>query len=97
MSIYEVIGAKIGKLVQEKNAAYGNSFGESFKILQVLYPHGVQPEQYRDMLATIRIIDKLFRIAHQKSYGEESPWQDIVGYSILGVANDMKDDNKENV
>jgi hypothetical protein len=96
MSIYEVIGAKIGKLVQEKNAAYGNSFGESFKILQVLYPQECNRNNKR-MLATIRIIDKLFRIAHQKSYGEESPWQDIVGYSILGVANDMKDDNKENV
>jgi hypothetical protein len=88
---YEEIGKKIGRLVESKNTAYGNSFGESFKILKVLYPNGVKPEQYRDMLATIRIIDKLFRIAYNKGYNGESPWSDIVGYGILGVVNDIKD------
>ena len=94
-SIFVKIGKEIGELVTEKNSAYGDSFSQSHKILQVLYPDGVKPEQYRDMLATVRIIDKLFRIAYNKGYGGESPWRDILGYSILGVANDMKD-NQEN-
>jgi len=40
------------------------------------------------MLAMIRVIDKLFRIATKKDAFGESPWRDICGYSILGVAND---------
>ena len=36
---YEVIGNEIGKLVQEKNEAYGDSFGQACRILEVLYPN----------------------------------------------------------
>ncbi len=84
---FENIGKLIGKLVDEKNAAYGSSFAESHKILSVLYPDGIKPEQYTDALAIIRVIDKLFRIATSKDAFGESPWQDIAGYGILGVFN----------
>ena len=85
---YETIGNEIGKLVQEKNEAYGDSFGQACKILEVLYPNGIQPAQYRDVLAITRVIDKLFRLANKKDAFGESPWRDICGYAILGVAND---------
>lgn len=85
---YEKIGQEIGSLVDDKNAAYGNSFAESYKILSVLYPNGISPEQYTDALAIIRVIDKLFRIANKKDAFGESPWRDIAGYAILGVAKD---------
>jgi hypothetical protein len=84
---YEQIGQQVGQLVDEKNAAYGSSFAESHKILSVLYPNGISPEQYTDALAIIRVIDKLFRIATSKDAFGETPWQDIAGYAILGVAN----------
>lgn len=84
---YEEIGQQVGQLVDEKNAAYGSSFAESHKILSVLYPDGITPEQYTDALAIIRVIDKLFRIATNKDAFGETPWQDIAGYAILGVAN----------
>jgi len=84
---YKDIGTEIGTLVDEKNAAYGSSFAESHKILSVLYPNGIKPEQYTDALAIIRVIDKLFRIATAKDAFGESPWRDIAGYAILGVAN----------
>ena len=87
---YETIGNEIGKLVQEKNEAYGDSFGQACKILEVLYPNGIQPAQYRDALAITRVIDKLFRLANKKDAFGESPWRDICGYAILGVANDEK-------
>lgn len=90
---YELIGQAIGKLVDAKNAAYGSSFSESHKILSVLYPNGIKPEQYTDALAVIRVLDKLFRIANKKDAFGESPWKDIAGYAILGVAND--EENKE--
>ncbi len=85
---YESIGTEIGKLVQEKNEAYGDSFGQACKILEVLYPNGISPTQYRDALAITRVIDKLFRLANKKDAFGESPWRDICGYAILGVAND---------
>ena len=87
---YIEIAEEIGSLVEEKNAAYGSSFAESYKILSVLYPNGIKPEQYTDALAIIRVIDKLFRIATDKDAFGESPWNDIAGYSILGVANAEK-------
>ena len=46
------------------------------------------PEQYGDMLAITRIIDKLFRVATKKDAFGESPFKDIAGYGILGAAND---------
>jgi hypothetical protein len=91
---YTDIGIEIGSLVDEKNAAYGSSFAESYKILSVLYPNGIKPEQYTDALAIVRVIDKLFRIANKKDAFGESPWKDIAGYALLGIANDSKKENK---
>ena len=91
-SKYEEAAVQIGKLVATKQAQYGDSFGNAGKILQVLYPDGVKPEQYGDMLAITRVIDKLFRIANGDQ-GNESAWQDITGYGILSV---VKNDDKSN-
>jgi len=91
---YKKIASDIGDLVQEKNDAYGDSFGQACRILEVLYPAGIKPNQYRDALAITRVIDKLFRLANKKDAFGESPWRDICGYSILGVANDEKDNAK---
>ena len=86
---YTNIGATIGHLVEEKNEAYGSSFERSQEILKILYPEGVNPSQYKDMLAITRVIDKLFRIANKKSAFGENPWTDIAGYGILGTANEL--------
>ena len=84
-TIFEETAERIGKLVAEKNLAYGSSFAEAHKILQILYPNGISVDQYTDALAIIRVIDKLFRIATAKDAFGESPWQDITGYGILGT------------
>jgi hypothetical protein len=81
--IYETKGAAIGKLVDEKNIAYGDSFHQSGRILKVLYPHGIKPEQYDKALYIVRVIDKLFRLATDNDKFGESPARDIAGYSIL--------------
>ena len=80
---YETLGKQIGELVDQKQASYGDSFNRSGKILEVLYPDGIKPGQYTDMLAVIRIIDKLFRIANKKDAFGESPGRDICGYGLL--------------
>ena len=85
---YVEIAKSIGTLTSEKNEAYGDSFGQACDVLKVLYPDGVKPEQYKDMLAVVRVIDKLFRIANKKDAFGESPWRDICGYALLGIAND---------
>lgn len=81
---YEKIAVAIGALVDDKNQKYGNSFNESGKIMRVLYPKGIAPEQMDDALAITRIIDKLFRIATDRDALGESPYGDIAGYSLLG-------------
>tara|TARA_B100000029_G_scaffold499611_1_gene570242 strand:+ start:213 stop:488 length:276 start_codon:yes stop_codon:yes gene_type:complete len=88
MRKFEKLGHEIGKLVQEKNAAYGDSFGQSEEILEILYPNGVQPRQYKDLLAVTRVLDKLFRIATDKDALGESPWRDIAGYALLSIDSD---------
>lgn len=80
---YQDKGAEIGALVERKNETYGNSFTKSQEIIKILYPHTIEPSQYEDMLALLRIIDKMFRIATQKDAFGENPWQDIAGYALL--------------
>jgi len=80
---YEEIGQEIGRLTDEKNKAYGNSFNESWKVLAILYPNGVELSQYKDMMYVTRVVDKLFRIATMKDAFGERPSRDIAGYSIL--------------
>lgn len=92
---YEAIGRAIGNRVAKKQKAYGDSFGNAHRILKVLYPNGVKPEQYRDMLTVTRIIDKLFRIANEKEAFEEDPYSDIVGYGILGTSLKFKEKKRE--
>jgi hypothetical protein len=91
MKSFVDVAKEAGQLVTEKNEAYGDSFRTSGEILKLLYPNGVQPEQYRDMLATVRVLDKLSRIATDKKALGENPWKDILGYAILAVHADMRD------
>tara|TARA_R100001244_G_scaffold100761_1_gene75140 strand:+ start:150 stop:443 length:294 start_codon:yes stop_codon:yes gene_type:complete len=79
------IGQEVGKLVAEKQKAYGDSFGRSGECLRQMYPEGIKPEQYDDLLTIARILDKLFRIANDPDAFEENPYQDIVGYGLLGM------------
>jgi hypothetical protein len=94
-SPFERLGQDIGRLVAEKNAAYGDSFRRSGEILAILYPHGVTPAQYRDMLGVARVVDKLFRIATRKEAFGESPWRDIAGYGIVAAAADEGAERRE--
>lgn len=85
---FEEIGTEIGRLVHHKNIAYGDSFAKCGAFLTLLYPHGIQPEQYQDALCVTRVFDKLMRVATARDALGESPWRDIAGYSILALANE---------
>lgn len=92
----ETIGVEMGKLVAEKNKAYGCSFNKAQKILEILYPDGVQPKEYINVLAITRVLDKLFRIATDKDAFGENPWRDICGYALLGIANGLDEEETKN-
>ena len=85
---YKELGTEIGALVDEKNAAYGNSFEKCADHLKILYPDGIRPDQYGDALALVRIFDKEMRIATRKTAFGESPYRDIAGYGLLGAMKD---------
>lgn len=90
---YGKLGADLGALVAEKQKQYGDSVSKSGLILSVLYPQGVPTFAYFDALLTVRVLDKLSRIAQRGADGQdlggESPWNDIGGYGLLGQAKDI--------
>lgn len=94
---YSKIGLEIGALVDEKNAAYGDSFTKAAEFLTILYPNGIPVNKYTDALCIVRIFDKLMRLASNKSYNNERPYADIAGYAILGLFKDRERSNPDNV
>jgi hypothetical protein len=82
---YINLGKKVGILVGEKQEAYGDSFGRSGAVLREMFPDGIKPEQYGDLLTIARILDKLFRLANNPGAFDESPYRDICGYALLGI------------
>lgn len=79
------LATSLGLLLEEKNKAYGSSFDDTGSFLKLLYPQGIEPDQYGDALALVRIFDKMKRIATNKDAMGESPFQDLAGYGILGL------------
>lgn len=82
---YKKVGLEIGTLVTKKNKSYGDSFAKCGKILKILYPNGFRVEDYGNVLAIVRILDKMFRIATDADFESEQPWGDICGYALLKV------------
>jgi hypothetical protein len=80
------IAAEIGQLLEKKNAAYGSAFAKAATFLQILYPNGIEPNQYSNVLLLVRIFDKMVRIATDQDALGEDPFMDIAGYGILGVS-----------
>lgn len=78
---YEALGAIIGSLVDEKASAYGPAFKKTAQYLELLFPDGIQPEQYIHVGLLIRDFDKTCRIAN--GHYEDS-YQDKAGYALLG-------------
>lgn len=95
MSYYKKIGTEIGALVDRKQKAYGNSFGSSENFLKILYPDGIAPSDYPNLLLIIRMFDKLKRLATNNDPYGESPYRDLAGYALLGVAQGEEDGKEE--
>jgi len=91
---FEEMSSEVGKLVDEKQLAYGDSFGKMEEVLKIICPDGVTPDKYGDLLAVVRMLDKIFRIMTNKDAFDEDPFADMVGYSLLCMRN-MRQKKKE--
>ena len=69
----------LGNLVYAKGQQYGDTISQTGKMMELLYPDGIRPHQYRDALCLVRIMDKIGRIA---SGHIEGSWDDIAGYAV---------------
>lgn len=87
---YEEIGTSLGKMLRDKDRAYGRAWLRVSDFLKLLFPKGISPEQYVDALLIVRVFDKLSRIATDKDAFNEDAWKDLAGYAILGASR--KDD-----
>jgi len=92
ISKFELIGKHTGKLVSDKQEAYGDSFGRSGRVLKELYPNGIMPKDYENVLTIVRMLDKLFRIATSKDAFGENPFKDICGYAILAMGREYEEE-----
>jgi hypothetical protein len=81
MESFEQIANRLGKLLDEKNKNYGSAYLTVPRILGILYPNGIRPEEYIPCLLTIRILDKICRISQGAM---NDSFLDIAGYGILG-------------
>lgn len=86
---------ELGKLVIEKNNSYGSAYALCATYLELLFPNGVHPSRYTDMLLLVRMFDKQMRIARRKDAFGESPYKDLAGYSVLGIHKDAPFEKKD--
>lgn len=75
----------LGRLLEEKNRQYGNSYIIVPDILRILYPDGIKPDEYGDASTIVRILDKISRRAAGHSDAAED-WRDIGGYGVVKLA-----------
>ena len=89
-SLFELVALDVGRMVAEKNKAYGDSVGSAGEAFRLLYPDGVRPDQLDDALMLVRVWDKMSRIANKKGAFGESPWRDIMGYALLSLEREER-------
>lgn len=78
----------------DKQRKYGDSIGRSVKLLETLWPEGIDVTEYGHALLVVRIFDKLSRIATNEADDEEriDAWRDLAGYGLLGWARLLEGD-----
>lgn len=85
MSTLHDTARELADLCEQKRAAYGESIPKAVAILTILYPEGIQPEQYLDALIAARVAEKHARIAQGAERHGEHPRLDSAGYELMGL------------
>ena len=89
--LFQQVGGSVADLLTQKRISYGDSYSLSTHILALLYPHGITTLDYGNLLAILRIVEKLFRAAKSSDPDGESPFFDIAGYAMLVLATEERD------
>lgn len=79
----EQCGKELGIMLDEKNIAYGDSFGTTGAFIKLLYPNGVPVDQYDNVQAFVQMFNKMKRIATLENAFHEDPKKDLAGYAVL--------------
>ncbi len=92
---FEKLATELGKFTDMKNKQYGSSVDATHEMVKVLmdrYTYDenrylIPKELLSHLLLTVRVMDKQNRIFNNPSGkgDSESPWKDILGYSLIGV------------
>ena len=92
---FEKLGTEIGNLVDTKQQAYGDSVSKTYKLMQIFLEqyenedntYTIPKSLLKHILLQVRMIDKQNRIFSNPDGDlmQENPYQDSVGYSMLGV------------
>jgi len=93
-SLLHSMADEIVSLLEKKEEAYGSAFDKVGEFVKLLYPEGVQPHQYTDMLFCVRMFDKMMRVANNKKAFNEEPYKDMTGYSFLGWRKEKRTYNE---
>ena len=91
---FEERGQKLGKLVDDKQAQYGDAITASEQIMNILFPEGIPKNKVKLSLLLVRIVDKLCRLSRGNGEGDEDAFGDIAGYGLLGQRFITNNDKK---
>lgn len=82
---YKEITDKLAQLLEQKEQYYGPTYREIGDVYAQLFK-SVKSIDAHDLLAVVRILDKIFRIVHSTDGSTKlDAWSDIAGYAILQI------------
>lgn len=81
----EALALTIGRMVDEKDRAYGGAADKGPAYLALLCPEGIKPEQYHRVPTCLFVFNKLARYMTQPDAFGEDPLADAIGYLILAM------------
>jgi hypothetical protein len=85
-ALEQVYTSAAGEVVREvtgKQQQYGNAFAETAKILAIIYPDGVRPEQLQTATIITRMLDRVFQLARAPIGQEARACSALAGLSLL--------------
>jgi len=87
-NIFELKASRLAAILDFKHSSYGRTFYKIPKILEILWPGGIKCEEYEQLLAIIRVLDKIARLSNN-TQDKEDPWSDIAGYGLLMMKEEI--------
>ncbi|MEM0201431.1 MAG: hypothetical protein QXD23_03425 [Candidatus Micrarchaeaceae archaeon] len=85
MMSYKEITDNIAQLLDQKEQYYGPTYKEIGDVYAQLFK-SVKSIDAHDLLAVVRMLDKIFRIVHSTDGSTKlDAWNDIAGYAILQI------------